>query len=317
MRATASSPRVGARELLLTITLAFLLFSWAGAQPNEDQRKLREGVHKLCERSIKSAFSRIRPLIADDYSEIANRQDLVVFAPYGEFNALAIYQEKRVVITWGFCDQIWLVLSCALIGELFPDYRDKLNPYVKYVSDRTLAIERTAPKGRLVENEVLTFPLYAGIDVRRITQPQLDMVWGIVSEAMPNAMAFAIAHEIGHLALRHRDYNAIPARESRAQEFAADRFASRIMSSLMGNEFDPTFTTSLLLLLFREAGASPNPTATHPPTHCRLGRVMLDVGVIDRIKEDPGMSRDFQRRTGYTPHEVIRLLREMRDDCRK
>ena len=88
------------------------------------------------------------------------------------------------------------------------------------------------------------------------------------------------------------------------------------MSSLIGNEFDPTFSTALLLLLSREAQASSAPSSTHPPTYCRLGRTMLDIGVLNRIRDDSELSRQYEERTGYSPREAIRLLREMRDQCR-
>lgn len=316
MLATANSPL---RRLLIGaafVAYGLIVNLHVHAQPNEQQLKLRDDVHQLCERSIADAFARIRPLIKNDHRGIADRSDLVLLVPYGEFNALAVYEEKRVMITWGFCDQLWLALDGMVMAELFPEYRDKFNPYLRYLSERTLAFERTLKSGKMGEAEILNFPLYAGIDIRRIGQKEAAIAWKTTADAMPNALAFVIAHEIGHLALEHRPYTKISSRQAHRQEHEADRFASRIMSELIGNEFDPMFSTSLLLLLQREAETSGRPSATHPPTHCRIGRTMLDIGVLDRIKDDPDTSRDYRRRTGYTPREAIRLLREMRDDCR-
>jgi hypothetical protein len=285
------------------------------AQGNPEQVKFREEVLKLCERSIATATDKIRPLIADEYPELSRRSDLVVFAPFAEFGAFAVYTQRRVVITWGMCYQLWLLMSGAAIAEHFPESRHRLQEYLQYLIDRTLEIERTAPRGRIVESEILTFDLFARLNIRRVSKRQLDVIWAVISDVMPNAFSFAIGHEIGHLALGHRRYDAITSREAHAQELAADRFGGRLTASILGNDFDPSFMSSLLLLMQRESNLAPNGSTTHPPTQCRLGRAVTQIGIFERMAANRELARDFRRRTGHTLEDAASLMRKAGDEC--
>lgn len=252
----------------------------------------------------------MRPLLAD-YPRLQAAKDLVIFAPYGEFNAVARYDQQRVVLTYGMCDQLWLLLRAISLGAIYQRGNADLQRYMEYLSGLTLQIEQNAKRGQWSENEVLPFELFARLDPKKMTDAERYALDKTVEEAMPTAWAQVLGHEIAHLALGHKPYTALSPAQSRAQETTADTFGYRLAAQVITDRMDPSFILPVLVLLSREFAGTPNAVRLHPMPYCRFGRIMLDAGVLDAFEANSELRAQYRERTGRSIAETRRELRTM------
>lgn len=95
-----------------------------------------------------------------------------------------------------------------------------------------------------------------------------DYVDDVSQKILKSAIAFLLAHELGHIHHRHRPYGEINAAEARAQEAEADRFAMEVLRRV---RLPPLgMAVWLTAVSMRDPLVEGSPRQTHPLSASRL-----------------------------------------------
>jgi hypothetical protein len=256
-------------------------------------------------RRFNSALQKKAPELADGNVQVSVR----VQFDFGAFSALSPLQIR---LPHMFLLEQWLTAEGAATMEMRPEIpRDALQQYMGYLSSRsrtTLAEERK----KVVYQR---FGSWIRLAVRPFTAYESQRHHGITELMMRDAVAFALAHELGHLAYKHRS----PVsgwRVGHSQEYEADRFATELlresgMANIAGAMLQlPRFSTEEYKYRQTNLGTR----RTHPSPECRMLRLML-VGDTATMLQDPATRRAALQRGGISEVEYQQVLKEGKKEC--
>jgi len=252
-----------------------------------------------------------------DPSEQAILREIDVRIPmdYDMTRVIAYRQDGRVIeISFGFYG-ILVKLCRAWILALYyaeqdPTIHEKYEAYLAYLNDtidqndRSIGQDPVAPQ---------SFAEFAGIPEE--TEAQImssgDAEYNNAALGV-TAIAFVLAHEIGHHVLGHVDAPPASAAESRAREAEADRYAA----ALTMRAGLPAFGALPALAIFTSVEDEfIDPEATHPIASCRiLGALMY---TVDRLAEDEATVHLFENDPDMLPggSRYQHLMALMNENC--
>ncbi len=277
-------------------------------QPSEvQQQQIAAQVEAACKNAIAAVLADFRPHLGD-YPELRDKGNLVLYAPHLEFNALAFYNDRQIMITKGLCDNIWLLNVAAAFSYMFSDLQSRYVDYIKYLNSVDAKVARQG--AGFHQTEILTFPLYVGFDVASLSDSQRSHIDGYVANAMREAIGFVVAHEIGHLALGHNPAEGAAARE---QEFAADAFAIALTEKAGLSAV--ASVQSMLIFATREAGMKRVPQNTHPIPLCRLQRIFAASASLQKFLADDSQQQNIQLFIGMSVPAYRRWMDDLARYC--
>ena len=131
---------------------------------------------------------------------------------------------------------------------------------------------------------------------------------------MIDIIGLVLAHELGHLALGHKDYSSVSPREARRQEYAADNFAAALMID-SGRSILPGIMAGYARFAYAEAlfETFDVATSTHPPGHCRvLNLLNTHIARDHPTRED---QRNFEAGSGMSYDVLQQEIDQARGSC--
>ena len=287
--------------------LAALLAASGAQAATAMQTQIASQVDTACKISMSRALAVFRPKLAA-YPDIRDKEDIITIVPWLEMNARAQVDSMQIVINQGLCSQIWLLSIAFAVCEQWPTQRRNLLKYIQYLR---AIVEPPARRGMVfVELEILTFPLWAHVDMASWSPQEQVRVSGIVNMLMNEALAFVVAHEIGHIALRH---NAQNNKISRANEYAADKFALDLVEKT-GYSFIGAIPT-LLAFISDEELSKQYREGSHPPAACRLRALLLRSKELQKTLKDPAGQAEIELNLGMSAKALRKMLNTSEAEC--
>jgi hypothetical protein len=277
------------------------------------QEDLAKVVRDICTLSFSLVVSDLQPAL-DREPQLKGVNTKVLFEADPQYRARADFQDKRVLISRGFCYHNWLI-NWAQQLAIATGLQAKIPSYIEYLSNYTLQLEQTGEPWK-----VEAFEKFANIDLAKIPAENLTLAQSSAISTMRGILAFAIAHEFGHLALNHQPAANILPTEARKQEYAADLYALRLLSSVRTLQYDYTtfgslFGVSLNTLAAREIGRSFSRSNSHPPTHCRQALLDREGRWLETIASNPVDKEKFERSMGRSMSELIHMRNTTIKSC--
>jgi len=215
--------------------------------------------------------------------------------------------ERVIEVSSGFFG----LMSQMCEDEVLHDYYLPQDPgitdrFETYMTSLNEAIDRNEQSFSAEPEPLPRFAPFAGIpeDVAAAIESRDDYLDSVANLRL-SAIAFVLAHEIGHHIFGHTDLP-LPGsvEESRAQESEADRYAVELTLRIA----QPAFGAFPALVLFAAAeGEALDPQATHPLPICRILDAYLDV--VDRLSADertaPLLDAAPEMRPGGTKYQQL------------
>ena len=305
-----------AHSTVVGLVLLFSFTQHCGAETSESDSAaalaMRDNEIRIVN-AILTAFSEIM-----DAEERTILQEIDVRIPmdYDMTRVVAYRENGRVIeISFGFFGVLIEQCDDWILSEYYspqdPGIYDKYEAYLKYLNDIIDRNERSVGQDPLTPQP---FAEFAGIPAETATEimSRSDALTYDGSLRMA-AVAFVLAHEIGHHVLGHVDAPpADSAAESRDRETQADRYAT----SLTMRAGIPAFGALPALGLFAAAeGEVADPDATHPLAVCRILRAMMYT--VDRLAEDEKSVPLFEKAPEMLPggSRYNTLMTEMDQHC--
>lgn len=222
---------------------------------------------------------------------------------------------RMIEISFGFLGVLIGLCDDFVLSEYYsaqdPGIYDKYEAYLSYLNDIIDRNEQSIGQDPITPQP---FAEFAGIPAETATEimsrSDAQEYGGNLRMA---AVAFVLAHEIGHHVLGHVDAPpAESAADSRDREAEADRYAA----ALTMRAGVPAFGALPALGIFAAAeGDVADPDSTHPLASCRiLGAMMY---TVDRLAEDETTVQLFERSPDMLPGgaEYNRLMTLMDQHC--
>jgi hypothetical protein len=273
---------------------------------------LVEQVFSAANKTKDEVMRRFNPVLQKKAPELADGKVKVSTTFQFDFGAFSSSMPLQIRLPHLFVLEQWLAAEGAAAMEMRPEIpRDAVQQYMDYLSSRsrsTLAEERKKVAYQ-------RFAQWLRLPVRPFTVADLRRLNGMTELIMIDAVAFALAHELGHLAYKHR--TPVPDwRVGHSQEYEADRFATELlqesgMTNIAGAMLQlPRFSTEEYKYRQTNLGAR----RTHPSPKCRMLRLML-VGETAKMLQDPATRRAALQRGGVSEVEYQRSLKEGKEEC--
>ena len=234
-------------------------------------------------KALLAAFSEVMP---PDERAILQEIDVRMPMDYDITRVVAYRDDTgRVIeISFGFFGTAIQFCDDEVLADYYapqdPDIYNKLEAYLTNLND---GIDRNEQSFGQDPVPLPRFAPFAGIPAETAAgfeaREDFQVAAGNLRMA---AIAFALAHEIGHHVLGHADSPPPEsAAESRAREAAADSYAVELTMRVGV----PAFGALPALALFAAAeGETLDPGATHPLATCRIVAAILDS--VDRLAAD-------------------------------
>ena len=276
----------------------------------DTQKQLTTQVTNACKSSLTQIRQEFSPFL-NEYPELQEKKDLILLGPYGEFNALAYYENKKILITKGLCDQLWLSASAIAFVDSRIGSKQQLQKYIKYVTSKAISLESLGSGN--FSTEVLTFPLFISFDVNALSSSKVKKINTLTSLIMRDALGFIVGHELGHLALEHNPSEKMTSKESKQHEFDADEFGLNLVEQAKFGFFGSI--PSMMIFLARESEIKRSSKSTHPRPECRLQKIMSLSSEVNDMLNNSDMKNEFRKNTGYNPDEFKTLMNESESDC--
>lgn len=262
--------------------------------------------------AILSAFSRVM-----DSNELAILREIEVRIPmdYDLTRVIAYRKGGRLIdVSFGFYGMLIQQCDDWVLADYYSAFDatiyDRYEAYLRYLN--TVIDKNERAVGKKPESPQ-PFAKYAGIpsDVAAQIMNRHD-AQDYVAGLRVAAIAFVLAHEIGHHVLGHIDSPRAAAAESRRRETEADRYAA----ALTWKVGMPAFGALPALAFFGAAeGDSLDRDATHPLAYCRiLGAMMY---TVDRLAKDRNAAPLFEKAPDMRPggKKYNAFMATMKQNC--
>ena len=261
-------------------------------------------------KQVQRIMDRFRPhMTATQQAAVAGRRVRVI--PMADFNAFVDYQRREILVPMQLVAEIAAQLEAMILVIRDPALQATYGRWLEHVRLRSESARSRFFAGQTIVDDVpfRAFWQFAGIaSPAQFTSLERDTFWGGVDDAL----GLIIGHELGHLFLGHMPYSQITPEQSRAQEYAADEYARKIMGDAERFVFAGlvTFFARFVEAESWETGRSANGN-THPPAKCRIYRIGASELKMWSDKLDAGALKQRFSSVG----DIERLLAEWRADC--
>jgi hypothetical protein len=250
-------------------------------------------------RIINDALDQLWTVMTPSEQAILQEIDVRVPMDYDITRVVAYRQEGRVIdISFGFFGLMNALCRDYILASYYSE-RDPNAPYLyeQYVDHLNAVIDRNDRAVGQERAQLQSFAEFAGIppEIEADIMSQGDAEYYSGALAV-TAIAFVLAHEIGHHMLGHLDASPASPAESRAREAEADRYAV----DLTVRARMPPFGVIPALAIFEVAEEEyADPFAMHPPAGCRVLDALL--ATIDLLAQDEATAYLFENDRGMLP----------------
>lgn len=262
-------------------------------------------------RALEHQLGRYKPFVEKDAPYLFEKGAVRVRS-FADFNAFADYSNRQIVLPAQFIVESAFYCDAFARASLDHSHMEGIKRYQDYLVRRSERARRAGGVDNMLLRNYASFIGESDEQHARVDSPELRARMGQCSY---EALAFVLAHEIGHMALGHRSDNTITPKQSRAQERAADEFAISLtqkagMETLVGGgAILSRFASSEAVF-----GAADEASRTHPLTECRVYR-FINPQVVRN-----GHTEEFKRNlraTGQSLATWEREWRELGEHCRR
>jgi hypothetical protein len=236
-----------------------------------------------------------------DPSEQAILQEVDVRVPmdYDITRVIAYRQDGRVIeISFGFFGLMNALCRDYVLASYYAE-QDPNAPHIyeNYVDHINSVIDRNDRAIGQDRIELPSFAEFAGIppEIEAEIMSQGDAEYFSGTLAL-TAIAFVVAHEVGHHVLGHLDAPPASPAESRVHEAEADRYAVELA---VRARMPPFGVIPALAIFVAAEEEHADPAATHPPAGCRILDAL--VATIDLLAGDEATVYLFENDQGMLP----------------
>lgn len=266
--------------LIAGLALAIGQVPSSHAQDNSTALAMRDDEMRLVN-ALLDAFSEV---MSEDERAVLNEINVRIPMDYDITRAVAYRDESgRVIeISFGFFGLAIQLSDDEVLADYYaaqdPGIYDKLEAYLASLNDAIDRNERT-----MSADELPRFASFAGIPEETAAALEAQEEFkSYAANLRTSAIAFVLAHEIGHHVLGHTDLPPPDSPEvSRARESDADRYAAELAMRVGITAFG---ALPALALFAAAEGETLDPEASHPLGTCRILAAMLDT--VDRLAGD-------------------------------
>jgi hypothetical protein len=288
-------------------TFALLSIGLPAHAAQEAPKAVKDEFKAACQSTVDAALARIQPRLGD-HPTLRDKKDLVVVMPVSNFNAWADDKHQRILLPVMWCVELWYATDAWMDLNNKPK---RVERYLSYLSSR----EPQKRKQGFDESPLRSYYEYSGIEPPILSSAEREKQQSLKEQMIEEGLAFVLAHEIGHLALKHKSPAAIEPKKSRAQERAADRFAADLLKASKVSVLSAMLTLSRFLE--REPVLTGGNETSHPEAGCRLADIVLASSEVDELMKQPARRADFERASGLSAAEYKDNLARIREGCEK
>lgn len=298
------------RALIIFTLLIFA--SASNATEATDSEKYFQQMADAGNKTIKLLIDKFYPHIKSSDKDLLSSTNIKV-AVYADFNAFSDYKNRKIIIPLGFVIENYLQIEGLTQVYKNPSLNKKYLNWIKYLNQRSdrAAEDFRSGKKYVDDTPITPFWSYIGLDA----PPYFTNKERAVQEdMMVNVMALVLAHEMGHIVLKHKPYSDISPKESQKQEFEADAFGADLVHS-SGMSVLPGLTAYLERFGSHEAAykkLSQNAN-THPPVECRYYRI--GIKETSAMLKNPNAAEDFERTSNLTISDFHDFLDSLKSKC--
>lgn len=264
-------------------------------------------------RTIRFLLDKFRPHVTEENRDLLTQERIkVVYA--ADFNAYTDYQKRRILIPIQFTIECMIQIEGFMMMNARPALRPKYLKWLQHLSERTYAARLEALRGAVVDEIPITpFWEYAK---QPMPGPYTGRDLALRDGLMDDALGLVLAHELGHLILKHKQANLITAEQSQRQEYAADKFGANLMKKADISVIPglATFFLRFAQLEALEKGIDPD-KRTHPPSMCRFYHIInVEMPILRNLTNK--QRRDFERGSGgMTVAQLDEVIEGLQEEC--
>lgn len=307
-------PRVHPTRFLIFFIVCFIcqfMSSGYAATGQDEVGKINQEYIDACKNTINLATTKLTPALKKYPGIIEPDKKLVLLMPAANFDAFADYQRLRVLIPVMVCIETWFAIDAIAQVQFKPYLRDDAMAYFRYLNRR----QRDSMRSGLFDSiDIKPFYIYAKVLPLDFSSPEGARMHAILEDEMLSAMAFLVGHEVGHLALKHKPYDAISNEESRKQETAADMFSIELLNET-GISLIPALAVLERMLTAEIQFGRDASTATHPSAECRTVRILESSRDFENMLRDPKLQRQFETASGRSVAEYRSAMSDAKQRC--
>lgn len=282
--------------LMLALSLVPRGFAQTASSDNAAALALRDDQIRVVN-ALLTAFSEV---MGPDERAILQETDVRIPMDYDMTRVMAYRDGGRMIeISFGFLGVLIELCDDWILSEYYsaqdPDIYNKYEAYLTYLNGIIDRNERSVGQDPVTPQPFADFAgIPAEVAAEIMSRSDAQEYLGALRMA---AIAFVLAHEIGHHVLGHLEApRADTAAESRARESEADRYAAELTMRVGV----PAFGALPALAIFTAAESDvADPDATHPLASCRILEAMIYT--VDHLAEDANSAPLFEKSPDMRP----------------
>ncbi len=225
------------------------------------------------------------------HSHLPPLKDLILFVPKADYSANALFQFKRIEISYPICyELLFRADAMAWVNEAFPAQKTKLTAYSEEITKRTLLAEEESKPGDAVFPTIPRFLNWVGIGNVPIPTYLGQNIERRADEYIRDQLLALIGHEVSHLIAKDKAALTIPRETARMQEAQADKNGYELVNRYFSYKATPVALFPMFGLLNRSHSLIPGDLDTHPIVECRIAYFLKrtnDVYPFDDMKLIP------------------------------
>lgn len=289
--------------------LVFACLPARGQAQDAYAEKLIEQYTSACKSTISAALGKLNVQISLN-PKLANINDLVIFIPSADYIAITDLAAKRVMIPLHWCVETWLTTEALTEITKRPAMTEALHEYSRYLSTRQRIFRMTG--NPFNQSLLLTFHDFTGLPRSSLTTPEAEKYIAAQEMVLIDALAFILAHEMGHIALDHQTYQLVTPQASRLQEYAADEFAISMLRESGISLLGALVATERFI---SDERRPPPIGPSHPTGECRIERIFR-LGALPEVqREVNGAHHLLIRRKRIDIEEIVNRMSLIRQQC--
>jgi hypothetical protein len=272
--------KISPKLVLVPILLAIVGLSHAQEQ--------NPSVNPLVAKCVDSANKVILEMKSDlaKHRHLPPLKDLILFVPKADYSANALFEFKRIEISYPFCyELLFRADAMAWVNEAFPKLNTQLTAYDKEITKRTLLAEEKSKPGEPVFPTIPRFLPWVGVGNVPVPTWVGSNVEKRADEYIRDQLLTLIGHEVSHLISKDKAALSIPRACARLQEARADKNGFELANKHFSYKATPIALFPTFGLLNRSHSIVPGDLDTHPIVECRAAYVLNRVNDIHKFDD--------------------------------
>lgn len=220
-------------------------------------------------RAVAIHIANFKPFLEKDFQYLADKGSVQI-PMAANFNAYVDYENRIILIPAQFVFETSFLCEALARVSTEPKMMRAFKNYELYLLQRSAMARK---KGGTDSEPTKNFSAFLNETDEQFSKANSAEMRSRFIGCISNALAFTLAHEIGHLVLKHRSPSNITPKESRKQERDADEYS---ISLLHKADFKNISGAASVLHRFASSEVALGPIdrefRTHPLAECRIFR---------------------------------------------